>query len=413
MHLNDEPKETSLVMPLSDLPDPIELRKLYEELLPKAKTFLRKLEKEILSELQEFKIIGNVYSRVKSFDSWYAKLSRGFSKEEKHLIIDWVAIRVVCPFVEDVQNIESLIRDRYTVTETDQKGNEQSYREFGYDSLHLLIDSPWKIPEKCLPKTSWQCEIQIRTTLQDAWAEVEHELVYKNELACSDDLMRRKLAALNASLTLADSVFQDIRDELGRMKTQQKKRRSIVKEKVHLMDSSHMQSKLKGSLDVSSKLNSGSVENLMMQALEAHSDENYDTAILFYSRILSLNPEGKIRSIVYNHRGMAYFILDKNELAEPDFSAAIQADPSNFRAYNNRSACRRLGGGFELAREDALYSLKINPEQADALHQLARCLGGLENYEEAADCCKKALVIDPKRSDIEKYLRKLRVKQLG
>jgi putative GTP pyrophosphokinase len=400
-------------MPLSDLPDPIELKKIYEELLPKAKTFLRKLEKEILGELKEFEIIGNVYSRVKSFDSWYSKLSRGFSKNEINMITDWVAIRVVCPFVEDVQNSEDLIRERYVVTETDQKGHEQSFREFGYDSLHLLIDSPWQIPDKSLPKTSWQCEIQIRTTLQDAWAEVEHELVYKNELARSDESMKRKLAALNASLTLADSVFQDIRDELDRMKTQQKKRRAIVKEKVHLMDSSHMQTKFDDSGLMKTKLNSKSVQNLMMQALEAHSDENYDTAILFYSRILSLNPDEKIRSIIYNHRGMAYFILDKIKLAESDFSAATQADPSNFRAYNNRSACRRLSDQFELAREDALCSLKIKPDQADAFHQLSRCLGALEQYEEAAGCCKKALLIEPNRSDIEKYLRKLRVKQLS
>jgi putative GTP pyrophosphokinase len=54
------------------------------------------------------------------------------------------------------------------------------------------------------------CEVQVRTILQDAWAEVEHELVYKAEFTPFDEPMKRKLAALNANLTLSDMLFQEI-----------------------------------------------------------------------------------------------------------------------------------------------------------------------------------------------------------
>ncbi len=56
------------------------------------------------------------------------------------------------------------------------------------------------------------CEIQLRTILQDAWAEVEHELVYKSDISLPNQSIRRKLASLNATLTLSDLIFQEIRD---------------------------------------------------------------------------------------------------------------------------------------------------------------------------------------------------------
>ena len=56
-------------------------------------------------------------------------------------------------------------------------------------------------------------EVQVRTILQDAWAEVEHELIYKSHFRFpNSDSIRKKLAAVNASLSLADMIFQEIRD---------------------------------------------------------------------------------------------------------------------------------------------------------------------------------------------------------
>ena len=48
--------------------------------------------------------------------------------------------------------------------------------------------------------------------MQDAWAEVEHELVYKSDITLPNQSIRRKLASLNATLTLSDLIFQEIRD---------------------------------------------------------------------------------------------------------------------------------------------------------------------------------------------------------
>ena len=163
--------------------------------------------------------------RVKSFNSYYKKLLRLKQKEiaqSKSLVYltDMMGIRMICAFLEDINLGLEQIKQIFEIKEVEVKGAEKKFSEFGYESIHVLI----KIPESCIPKLEGKykdllpitdeivCEIQIRTILQDAWAEVEHELIYKTEFNPFDIPLRRKLASLNASLTLADITFQEIRD---------------------------------------------------------------------------------------------------------------------------------------------------------------------------------------------------------
>jgi putative GTP pyrophosphokinase len=101
-----------------------------------------------------------------------------------------------------VADIEKLVRSNFPVFEVERKGEEQSFREFGYRSVHLNLR---------LSSGNF-CEIQIRTILQDAWAEVEHEIVYKGSFTPFDEPLKRKLAALNATLSLSDIIFQELRN---------------------------------------------------------------------------------------------------------------------------------------------------------------------------------------------------------
>ncbi|MDR3146664.1 MAG: RelA/SpoT domain-containing protein, partial [Treponema sp.] len=150
-----------------------------------------------------------VKGRVKNFASYYKKYIRalkgtapgmpfpaGSSTTNRDgagkppVITDLIGLRVVCPFLEDMKEAERIIAEHYEVVEQEHKGAGYSFKEFGYESTHFLV----KIPRQIL-KERGDCgcqvvEIQVRTILQDAWAEVEHELVYKAEFTPFDEPMK-------------------------------------------------------------------------------------------------------------------------------------------------------------------------------------------------------------------------------
>jgi putative GTP pyrophosphokinase len=123
-------------------------------------------------------------------------------------INDFFGLRIVCPFLEDIETVSSLIASHFEILETERKANQHSFREFGYDSVHLAIPLTTQLTGRSMPGVRKVCEIQLRTTLQEAWAEVEHELVYKSDISLPNQSIRRKLASLNATLTLSDLIFK-------------------------------------------------------------------------------------------------------------------------------------------------------------------------------------------------------------
>jgi putative GTP pyrophosphokinase len=177
-----------------------------------------------------------IKARHKDFESYFKKYIRLLGSEESNakqpVITDLIGIRIVCPFIEDIYAIENIIKEKFDVAEVERKGSQYSFKEFGYESLHLLI----KIPENIIEKRG-KCdcdiaEIQIRTILQDAWAEVEHELVYKADFTPYGAIMKRKLAALNANLSLADTIFQEIRAHQHKLNGQLGQRRGSFSKKI-------------------------------------------------------------------------------------------------------------------------------------------------------------------------------------
>jgi len=171
-----------------------------------------------------------IKGRIKSFDSFYKKKIRLLRKARSEgkppiPINDLVALRIVCPFLGDLARAERTIASHFKVLETERKGSERSFREFGYESIHLLIEIPAELRAARPELDIVACEVQLRTILQEAWAEVEHELVYKAEFTPFDDPMKRKLAALNANLSLSDIIFQEIRDYQRKLSTELTRRR--------------------------------------------------------------------------------------------------------------------------------------------------------------------------------------------
>ena len=221
------------------IPHKNEIKEIYESYNPVLSSIMQKIEAKLKSTIK-LASMPTYKSRIKSFNSYYRKVLRLKAEEVARRgqlveLTDMMGIRVICAFMEDLKEVERQVRESFTVREVEYKGSGDNFREFGYESIHVLIS----IPEDCMPENpgieipkDMVCEIQIRTILQDAWAEVEHELIYKTEFTPFDMPLRRKLASINASLSLADTIFQEIRDYQKKLQMETAARRESFYEKV-------------------------------------------------------------------------------------------------------------------------------------------------------------------------------------
>ncbi len=151
----------------------------------------------------------SVVWRTKTISSYEKKaLSRGFL-EPRAQIHDMSGIRVITFVQSDADATCQVIEKLFPVRETERKAGGSD--GFGYRSVHYLA---------CLPHSHTRgteyaelknlpFEIQVRTLLQNAWAEIEHDRNYKFEGTLPPELQRR-FAMLAAVLELADREFEAI-----------------------------------------------------------------------------------------------------------------------------------------------------------------------------------------------------------
>ncbi|MBO6162714.1 MAG: RelA/SpoT domain-containing protein [Eubacterium sp.] len=196
---------------------------------------LRRLE-EIVSELLERTLreggirIMQIAHRIKTRESVAEKLER---KSEKYprvsLLTDLVGFRLICYFDHQVDQMAELVGQ---VLEVDRKKSTDKRKTieptaFGYLSLHYICSLPKGkgYPEEL---TGFKFEIQFRTVLQHAWAEIEHDLGYKTEFGIPLDV-RREFSRVAGLLEIADETFEVIRNRIAVY--EDKVRKSIAEDK--------------------------------------------------------------------------------------------------------------------------------------------------------------------------------------
>jgi putative GTP pyrophosphokinase len=154
-------------------------RGLYDQFALKCESLL----KELLG-VKKYRV-HSVTSRTKERNKLGKKLRREEkSYEQLSEVTDVAGVRIITHFEDEVDKIGTLVEKEFDV---DAKQSIDKRRlldpdRFGYLSLHYvcgLNPERLKLPEnekyKGLP-----CEIQIRSILQHAWAEIEHDLGYKS-----------------------------------------------------------------------------------------------------------------------------------------------------------------------------------------------------------------------------------------
>jgi len=390
------------------------LRDQYDGLYEALQATQLELVAELEERLTEHGLKAAVRGRVKRFDSFYRKvLARSRSAEIPEpfaYITDLVGLRIVTPFVEDLRQVVDVLRTHYALEEVDDKALALSVGEFGYDATHLLIAIPEALLGRYPQGAVHAVEVQLRTTLQDAWAEVEHELVYKADLDVVDAGIRRKLMALNATLSLADTIFQEIRDYQRRRYTELRARHQKLMNKVSTIPERMSQQRRSPSPpwpEVSGATTAGAeregaevdMSDVLVRALAAHLDADLNEAIALYSEVLAVQPV----AAVLNHRGIAYFALSHYERAIADFTAAIAMAPNDAHAYTNRGLARRMAGDLQGALADLDHSLELNPMWPDTLYGRALTHFDLGNIPAALRDCDRAIAVKPEFKQVLRF----------
>jgi putative GTP pyrophosphokinase len=379
----------------------------YEKFYKSRALAVQELEKRVKKAVAPFSSGLRVTGRVKSFKSFkrkYIRMLQNSKDTASPQITDLIGIRIICTFLEDLDEVENSIRKEFKTIEVERKGREHTFREFGYESIHLLIEIPDDIAKEGGGKTA---EIQIRTILQDAWAEVEHELIYKPEFYPVDAPMKRKLAAVNASLSLADTIFQEIRAHQRRLNGELGKRRRSFFRKIEESTDDILLSGVRAlpekqfvpeenGEEIRQYPSESSIDDLLLAALTAHNEERFSEAIAVYTRILELKTiDAAVRSIILNHRGMAFFARSNYEEAAADFAEALELNPSAYKAVYYEGIVYSVLQRYSQALDAFNRSLEINPYQPYCLFRRAQTYFHLEDYPKALADCEKALSQEP------------------
>jgi putative GTP pyrophosphokinase len=157
-----------------------------------------------------------VSARTKTLESMIEKVER---KEYLNLseMTDIAGVRVITYIESDIPKVCELIKEAFLVNDEKSidKSEELRSDQIGYRSVHFICElgnNRTKLPELAVYKGK-QFEIQIRTILQHAWAEIEHDRSYKfaSELPTP---IRRRLNLLAGMLEIVDREFSTLAHEV-------------------------------------------------------------------------------------------------------------------------------------------------------------------------------------------------------
>ena len=192
----------------------------YRQLLP----IYEKMGEVIPEKLKEFFaeagiIVAAVEHRVKTESSLAGKLQlKGEKYHSIYDITDLVGIRVITFYNDDVDKVASVLERLFEIDWENSIDKRKAHEidSFGYLSLHYIC----RIPESAYinpehPELNQiRFEVQMRTVLQHAWANMNHDTGYKSGVEIPK-VYKRNLSRLAGMLELVDDEFSRIRQELA------------------------------------------------------------------------------------------------------------------------------------------------------------------------------------------------------
>jgi putative GTP pyrophosphokinase len=186
-------------------------------------TIIEKLEQQLGSKSAVTKFLQiPPKPRVKDTDSFLEKsLVRKRKSDPLSEITDQVGVRFVVLLLEDIDRIGKIVEAGPWLAQKDRDFQQERLEKadyFAYQSDHFVIRtrSEFAYDGTVIP-AGVPCEIQIRTFLQHAYAEMAHSSSYKPPVKLPEEDQKhinRSLAKGSALIETTDDVFGEIKKRL-------------------------------------------------------------------------------------------------------------------------------------------------------------------------------------------------------
>ena len=153
-------------------------------------------------------LVAALEHRVKTESSLAGKLElKGTKYGSLADITDIIGLRVITFYIDDVDKVASAVERLFDVDWENSVDKRKIHEidSFGYLSLHYICS---------VPDFPYRFEIQIRTVLQHAWANMSHDTGYKSGVEVPRAYLR-SMSRIAGMLELIDDEFSRIRIELS------------------------------------------------------------------------------------------------------------------------------------------------------------------------------------------------------
>ena len=324
----------------------------YQAALPE----LERLKEEALRTLREALdrnglIVTAVEGRVKTRESLAGKLElKGAKYAQLSDVTDLVGARIVTFYTDDVDRIAAVAEQLFEIDWENSVDKRRLHQldSFGYNSLHYICR---------LPGYQFRFELQLRTTLQHAWAAINHDTGYKSGIEIPKEYMRRmnRLAGL---LEMADDEFSRIRTEITdyRRRVQQ------------LVKNGKLDDVLLDGDTFRSYLQARPLEALNKRIAAINQAEIQDAPLIRYLRVLKelqCNTLGDVSRLIHKYEDNAY-LLARHQLGNTD----IDIISSALGLQNICIVCILSTGGGKLGLVRLFDVLNGHNSQNEALAEL-------------------------------------------
>ena len=191
--------------------------KWYDQRQTQYEDFRQAVESLLKTLLQHEKIpYHSVNGRLKARDSYVGKCERK-EYESPEQVMDLAGLRVITHTTAEVERVCEVIEREFQVDaeHSGNKAREMGVDKVGYLSVHYVVRmsaARLNLPEYAR-FNGLCCEIQVRSLLQHAWAEIEHDRGYKFTGKLPEEIERR-FHLVAGTLELMDHEFRALSEEI-------------------------------------------------------------------------------------------------------------------------------------------------------------------------------------------------------